>query len=94
MWSLKRRGSGVVAKTAAASLALVLVGVAPLALANDPNNGPSHCGERYSCWNGQRIHNDNWSWRDHDRDHDNGRYSQPYYYMHGPSYDYDYPSYY
>ena len=94
MWCSKRRCSRIVAKTAAASLALALIGTAPLALANDPDNGPSHCGWRQNCWNWQRHDNDDWRWRDHDRDHDNDRYSRPYYYSHGPSYYYSYPSYY
>ena len=93
MWSSKRQFSGVVAKSAAASLALSLLGAAPLALANEPNNGPSHCGVRYECWNGHSLNSDDWRWRDHDRDHDNFRSSQPYYYMHGPSQNYNYPDY-
>ena len=96
MWSSRRPCSRIAAKTAAATLALALFGAAPLALANEPNNGPSHglCESREICGPWQRHDNDAWRWRDHDRDHDNGRYSRPYYYMHGPSYYYNYPSYY
>src|SRR5438105_871811 len=37
MWSSKRRCSRVAAKTAAATLALAILGAAPLAVANEPN---------------------------------------------------------
>ena len=92
MWSSKRRCSRVAAKTAAATLALAILGAAPLAVANEPNNGPSHglCESREICGPWQQGH---WG-RYYDRDHDNDRYSRPNYYSHGPSYYYRYPSYY
>ena len=95
MWSSKSRCSRIAATTAAATLALSLIGATPLALANEPNNGPSHglCESREICGPWQQRHYYGSQWRDHDRDHDNDRNSRPYYYMHGPSYYYNYPSY-
>jgi len=92
MWTSKRRWSGVAATTAAATFALALLGAAPLGLANEPNNGPSHglCESREICGPWQHRDNDAWRWRY--QNHDNDRYSRPYY-SHPPSY-YRYPNYY